>query len=381
MDARAWLRRLPAWPPDVAVALVVVALELVNLAVRAPAPDGGAPDAALLIATGVPLLWRRRFPVTVGVIVATATIVIAALGVPHLGLAVLVVIYGVAARGRDPLRLGFAVLTLVATVLVPVFTPDDLSDIPRNLALYAATWVLGTLQRQRAAHTAELERRAAQLLAQREENARLAAEVERGRIARELHDVIAHAMSVIVVQTGAARAIAGADPERADRILARVEAVGQESLAEVRHVLGRVSAAGEAAPLRPRPGLQSLEELLRRFRDAGLPVELTVAGERRPLTASADLAAYRIVQESLTNALKYAERPTRVAVRLAYERDRLVVEVADDGARAAGGGANGGYGLQGIRERAAALGGTATSGLQPGGGFAVRVTLPDEGRA
>ena len=380
MTGRVQPPTVPAWLPDLAIALAVATLELVNLVAAGRTPHGAVLDAGLLMASAVPLLARRRFPLAVAAIVAVAVVALAALGVPHLGLAMLVALYGIAAFSPVLVRAAFAALTVAATVAVPLLTPDDPADIPRNLALFGAAWLLGALHRQRTAYTGELERRAEQLLAQQQENARLAADVERGRIARELHDVIAHALSVMIVQTGAARTISTSDPEHADRLLARVEAVGQDSLSELRDVLGRLRTGGDAAPLEPRPGLAHLDELVHRFQATGLPVELAITGKRRHVSASVDLAAYRIVQEGLTNALKHAQRPTRVEVKLAFTPTDIALEVRDDAPQRSKAVANGGHGLSGIRERAALLGGSAAAGPIAGGGFRVSAVLPADQR-
>jgi signal transduction histidine kinase len=223
---------------------------------------------------------------------------------------------------------------------------------------------------------------------------------ERGRIARELHDVVAHSVSVMVVQAGAARRTMAASPDQATTALGQIESTGRQALVELRRLLGllRDGDRGDGAALTPQPGLEHLESLAAAAREAGLPVEVTVEGEPRPLPAGVDLSAYRIVQEALTNSLKHAG-PARARVRVCYGREALEVQVTDDGrgersAARAGEGLvvvtigpdgvlelpgrrdGGGHGLIGMRERVALFGGTLEAGADPGGGYRVAARLP-----
>lgn len=204
--------------------------------------------------------------------------------------------------------------------------------------------------------------------------ARDAVALERSRIARELHDVVAHSLSVMVVQAGAARAILHRDPGAAERALLSIEGSGRTGLAEMRRLL---SADGEAAPsLAPQPGLDQLDELLSRMRATGLDVELIIEGDVRPVDASIDLSAYRIVQEALTNTMRHGEEGAHARVVLRYDDDAIEVEVTDDGRGPPTGADGSGRGLLGMRERVAFLGGEIRTAARPGGGFMVHARIP-----
>jgi signal transduction histidine kinase len=201
---------------------------------------------------------------------------------------------------------------------------------------------------------------------------------ERARIAREMHDVVAHSLSVIVSQAQGGAYVAGSQPERAARALETIAETGREALADMRGLLGVLRADPDAAapaPEDPQPGLADLPELVARVRAAGLPVELTETGTPRRLGAATGLAAYRLVQESLTNTLKHGGPAARAEVRLQWTDEELAVTVTDDGDGPASTGA-GGQGLVGMRERAAVVGGRAEAGPRPGGGFAVTARFP-----
>jgi signal transduction histidine kinase len=230
-----------------------------------------------------------------------------------------------------------------------------------------------TLNRNRA-QAAEAEARAARAEREREERARAAVAEDRARIARELHDVVGHSVSVMTVQAGAVRRLLKPEQEREREALLVVEQTGREALAEMRRMVGVLRHPEEAPALAPQPGLEQLERLVAQAREAGLPVELRVEGERRPLPPGIDLAAYRAVQEGLTNTRKHAEAE-RVEVVVRYGDDRVNVTVADDGSgRATGRGR--GHGLVGMRERIALYGGELDAGPRAEGGYELRVSLP-----
>ena len=228
--------------------------------------------------------------------------------------------------------------------------------------------------RRRAQAAAELERRAIRLEREREERTRAAVEAERARIARDLHDVIAHSVSVMTVQAGAARLLLAESPERARAPLLSVEETGRQALAEMRRLLGILRTEDDEPALAPQPGMADLSALLERVRQAGLPVELAVEGGPEALPPGVDLAAYRIVQEALTSALEHAGRAgARVTVR--YERGALELEIADDGATGRDdGGIRGG--LVAMRERVSVYGGELEAGPRSEGGYAVCAHLP-----
>jgi signal transduction histidine kinase len=242
-------------------------------------------------------------------------------------------------------------------------------------AVFAAAWALGDGLRARRAYLAELEARAERSEREQEERARRAAAEEQARIARELHDVISHNVSVMVVQAAAGGDVFATHPERAREALGSIESTGREALAELRRLLGVVRPADEEdrPGFVPQPGLARLPELIEQVTSAGLRVELTVAGEPRKLPAGVDLSAFRIVQEALTNTLKHAQA-SKADVALRYGGASLELEVVDDGSGAGAGGA--GRGIIGMRERAALFGGRLDAGRRPSGGFAVRATLP-----
>jgi len=219
-----------------------------------------------------------------------------------------------------------------------------------------------------------LEARAARLEREREENARAAVAAERARIARELHDMVAHAVSVIVVKAEAADAVLDRQPEIAHAQLAAIQRTGRQAIAEMGRLLGMLRQDGAANELAPQPSLDQLDALLEQIRSAGLPTEIQVHGEPRPLAPSVDLAAYRLVQEALTNALKHAGPAATATVDVGYTHDTVAIEVGDTGRGSNG--TDGGHGLIGMRERVALYGGTLKTGPRPGGGFCVAATLP-----
>jgi signal transduction histidine kinase len=222
----------------------------------------------------------------------------------------------------------------------------------------------------------ELEQRAARLERERDERTRAAIAEERRRIARELHDVIAHTVSVMTVQAGAARLLLDDEPERAVEPLLAVEETGRQALAEIGRLLGILrEGEGEIAFAR-RPGMADLDALVEHARRAGLAVEVAVEGRPSALAPGVDLAAYRIVQEALTNALKHSG-PTHAEVTVRYGGGAVDLEIANDG-RVVSAGDRGGHGLVGMRERAALYGGELEAGPRTGGGYAVRARLPVE---
>lgn len=197
---------------------------------------------------------------------------------------------------------------------------------------------------------------------------------ERQRIARELHDVIAHSVSVMTVQAGAVRRLLQPEQERERLALEAIEATGREALTEMRRLVGLLREQGASAEFSPQPSMRAVDVLVGTVREAGLPVELAVEGEPAELPPGVDLAAYRIIQEALTNALKYAG-PANAWVTVRWRDRELEVEIANDG-RSGSGGDGGGHGLVGLRERVALVGGTIASGPRPGGGFVVTAQLP-----
>jgi signal transduction histidine kinase len=350
-------------------------------------PTAGWLNAALLLAVALPLGLRRRMPIAVWVVTGSMAVVRVGLGFPNgflVTFPVLVAVYSVAANETWRYSLAVAIVT---ALVIPVSFAFDwanrggayLPDVPYNYALFGSAWMLGDNLRQRRERLRDLEQRARRMQAEQEERERRAVGEERARIARELHDLVAHSLSVIVLQAGAARRIVAGQPERAGPAFSSIEAVGREALAEMRRLVGILrkesSAPGE---LEPQPSLARLEELVERVRGAGLEISLREEGERPALPPGVDLSAFRIVQEALTNTLQHA-RASHAEVAITYGIRRLEVSVRDDGVGPAGhGGRSGGHGLIGMRERVAMFGGELDATGPPGGGFRIRATLPIE---
>ncbi len=241
---------------------------------------------------------------------------------------------------------------------------DYLGNAIFFLAIFGGLWLAGRAIRRRR-------QRERELIVERDEGARAAVAEERARIARELHDVVAHAISVIVLQARGARHADGAERDAA---LDAIESTGAKALAEMRRLLQILRDDGEGADLAPQPSVLALGQLVSQVRDAGLPVDLHVEGQPRELPPGVDVSAYRIVQEALTNTLRHAG-PARAEVRVRYATDGLELEISDTGQGSAA--ANGGgHGLTGMRERVAVFGGKLESGPREGGGFSVRARLP-----
>jgi signal transduction histidine kinase len=277
-------------------------------------------------------------------------------------------------RGRLAVGLGLAgvwIDDVIATAPLSEYLFD-------GVALCLVPWAAGRMIRERTARERAYRASAERLDAEREQRAQTAAWGERARIARELHDVIAHSVSVMVIQAGGARTVMQAEPERAIASLRLVERAGREALAEMRRLLGVLGSGDNPRALAPQPSLDDIGELVSRTRDSGLATTLVIEGEASTLSPALDLCAYRIVQEALTNAIKHAG-PARAAVRVLWSDGALELEIADDGGGSIAANAHahsGGHGIAGMRERAALHGGSIEAGTDDGGGFAVRAHLP-----
>jgi signal transduction histidine kinase len=382
-------RRLPAsaWVFDSALALVAASLPAA-LYVFEP-PDSGLPrgrfvlGCALVLLHTLPLVARRRFPGTVLALVVGSGLAFAALDLPpaFLGVAILVAVYSVAAYGSWSVALaGLAgvEVALVAVQLTPGRT--GVGTLVHNLGGVAAAWLLGHFAHNYRTYAARLEERTTELEQAREELARRAVTEERLRLARELHDVVAHAMSVIAVQSGVGAHVADTNPQEAAKALAAIEATSRAALEELRRLLGVLRQEDEPqGALAPVPGLADLDSLLAEVGKAGLAVKLQINGTRPPLPAGVDLSAYRIVQEALTNVVKHAG-PAHAQVVVGYRDQDVTVEVIDDGrgtvTSASDGRVGTGHGLIGMRERVQVFGGDLETGPRPGGGFRVAARLP-----
>jgi signal transduction histidine kinase len=361
-----WLRRHPTLV-DVAIVLALAA-GYVGGAAHGRHWTYAVPLAALLVA---PLLVRRRHPRGVLAAVTAMWIVYVAVvgNVPPVPTAVAVYTVAVSLARTEALRAGgVAIAASTVAALALRNWHGALSDL---IGLVAA-WVIGDNLGTRRAYMRALEERADRLEREQEsERARAVAE-EQARIARELHDVVAHSVSVMVVQAAAANDVFDTRPDGAREALRAIEATGRGALAELRRLLGAVHD-GETE-YAPQPGLDRLDALVAQVRAAGLAVSFSVVGEPRQLSAGVDLSAYRIVQEALTNTLKHANA-SRAEVSLRYEDEAVDVEVRDDGT-GGGNGAGAGRGLIGMRERVAAFGGSLEAGPAAAGGFAVKARFP-----
>jgi signal transduction histidine kinase len=336
-----------------------------------------APAVAIAVLT---LLARRRFPFAAP---ASFWLLCAALSFVDGRLVtfpVTVYLFGLAAayllgsltdatRGRE----GLLIVVASAAIIVANMPDAGAGEFILVPSVFALGWLGGFAFRQRDVQAAEAEERAMQAEREREAAARLAVAEERARIARELHDIVAHALSVMVLQVGAVRHklpdALGEDKEA----LEDVERAGRTALTEMRRLLGAMRERGHEAELEPQPGLENLEALVKRVRSTGLPVRLHVEGEPLPLPRALDLSAYRIVQEGLTNVLKHADA-SHAEVMVRHAGDAVQLEIKDDG-RGPGGGDGLGHGLVGIRERVKLYGGDMTAGPANGGGFVLSASL------
>ena len=372
------------WEFDVLIVVLAVAAVL-EVAIRrdnADAPQTtlwfGIPAAAVIVLW---LLARRRFPfgapAAFWLLAAAASFVDGRL-IPFpagLYLAGMLAAF-LLGNLRDAIlaRVGLAViLGSMATIIFnrPGHSPGELVFIP---LLFGIAWLAGFALNARAEQADAAEARAAQAERERETAARIAVAEERARIARELHDIVAHAVSVMVLQVGAVRHKLPEELADESGALRGVEQAGRTALAEMRRLLSAMRRDGDDLELAPQPGLGGVGALVAEIGRAGLPVTLHVEGEAAPLPRAIDLSAYRIVQEGLTNALKHA-RAHRADVTLRYAPDELQIEVRDDGT--GGGASNGpGYGLVGVGERVKIYGGTMTAGAAPDGGFVLGARLP-----
>lgn len=370
------VRRPTARPPvfDLALSGVLVVAGLVeSMTVETTMPRWA--HAAITTTVMVALAFRRSFPLAVLVVALAAIIVGGRPDTPFVLFgAVVVACYsaGQFLEGRRALvGLFVAVGPAGLGLALDGGKPADLTAV---VVLYGGPWVVGRLVQQQTRRADDADARATEIEATDADRRAQAALEERARIARELHDIISHSISVITVQTQAVRRRLDPDQVAEARDLAAVESTARQAMVELRRLFGVLRADGERAPLAPQPGLDQLPRLLERSREADLPVELRIEGVPTPLSPGIDLTAYRIVQESLTNALKHAG-DAHVTVTLGYTPTELAITVVDDGrGRAAVNGT--GHGLVGMRERVSLFGGRLDVGPRGEGGFAVHAVLP-----
>jgi signal transduction histidine kinase len=387
-----WLRRHPMLMDGGLAAVLVflgtastVATFFGNRSAMVPGRLAGIP---LGVALAVPVVFRRAHPVGA----FAAAIVIGGLQVlfdirPNAtDLVIVILLYTLAAYTPRRISIaGLAICLVGSAAAVARWMPDSLSLL--NAVLVGAiifagpsviAWVVGDSMRYRRAYYTSLEDRAARLEAERDAQAQVAAAAERARIARELHDVIAHNVSVMVVQADGASYALLTDPDRARQALAAIASTGRQALTEMRRMLGvlrRDDDSGEPGRA-PLPGIGQLDELLEQTRATGLAVSFTVEGVPQPLPDGAALAAYRIVQESLTNTRKHGGPRAAAEVTLRYLEDALLLRITDDGWGSAAASDGAGHGLTGMRERVAACGGWVQAGPRPSGGYQVTARLP-----
>ena len=374
---------------DLLIALLAVA-SMVEIVVGQARPGSGAPTTtpwfcvpaiAVLVS---PLFARRRFPFAAPAAFWLLAVAVSLVdwGVTTFPISLFVV--GMAAAfllgnlGNE-LQVGIGLCVAIAgsatvVYLIPGHSVAQMIFIPLQ---YAVSWLAGFAIRESSEQAADAERRASTAERERDAAARIAVAEERARIARELHDIVAHAVSVMVLQVGAVRHKLPGNLAEDREALKRVEQAGRTALGEMRHLLMAMRREGDEVELVPQPGLESIDALLEKVSRAGLPVQLHVEGDPFPVPRAIDLSAYRIVQEGLTNALKHA-RATHADVTLRYEPEELRLEIRDDGVGAESTDGHG-HGLVGVRERVKIYGGEMAAGKANGSGFILSTRLPFAG--
>ena len=338
-------------------------------------------DVLAMLAITLPLFLRRRFPfgapVAVGAAIAASSFVdghlIPSGLITNLAAISAFVLMGMV-RDRTQAIAGLAYGLGVAAIVIHNDPNAGASNFVFISLVFAIAWTIGLLVSRKFHEADEARERAIEAERQREVRARLAVSDERARIARELHDVVGHSVSVMTVQASAARRLLRPHQDKEREALLVVEKTGREALAEMRRMVGVLRRPEEAPALAPQPSLEQIEGLIEHTREAGLPVELRIEGEPIELPAGIDLTAYRLVQEGLTNTLKHA-RAQRAEVVVRYEDGYVELTVSDDGS-GGGNGGGGGHGLVGMRERVSVYGGELEAGRRAGGGFRLRARLP-----
>ncbi|MFF0576769.1 sensor histidine kinase [Streptosporangium saharense] len=380
---RAWLHDRPL-VPDAALAVVTTALAVLLLR-SVPSPEGAqdGPAVVLTVACCLSLALRRRAPFPLLLVVCLAGVALATLGLDGLPLwpAVLVLVYTVAAHRGLALSLcglAWSFVCHFASAAVGGTLGDWGLHLPVTV-LTVTLWITGRSVRLRRAYLEELRDRARRTEWAREADTRAARAEERSRIARELHDVVAHHVSVMTVQASAARRVLATNPEGAREALSAIEEMGRTAMAEMRNIVGVLRTDTSPAERNPQPGVAEIPALVDQMREAGLRAQLWVEGVPGALPPGVDLAAYRLVQEALTNSLRHAGPLARAWVTVRHEHGQLAVQVEDDGRGTngeSGAGEGSGHGLVGIRERVALYGGVLRIGPRPEGGFEVNARFP-----
>lgn len=390
--------RIEPWLLDASITVVLAVTAVVALFVYTD-PSGiefteaDALGVALVLVITAPLIVRRRFPVSAALVIAGGLLAFTVVdyAFPTAAAVLLIAVYTTANYASLSASLLVTAVQLAVSTAYTVASanrhPEQSMDLPASIMISAllilGAWGIGRAVRSRRLYTAELEDRARRLERANDVEVRAAIAEERSRIARELHDVVAHHVSVMTVQAAGARRSLHRDVERTAVALQAIEDVGRAALAEMRRVVGVLRTpdgddrGAEPATLAPQPGLGDLALLAEQMRDAGLPVRIQVEGEAGPVPVGVDLAAFRVIQEALTNTIKHAG-PSTATVHVQYLPAEVHVEICDDGhgLAAALEGRRPGHGLLGMRERVALYGGTLAAGPRRGGGYEVRAKIP-----
>ena len=372
---------------DMAVAVVACVVAELELALSHGIQGPAWVNAIAAAGSTLPIAARRRWPLAVAVTVAAVVVWQEALNGDLTENSVMplltfpMAVYGVAAW-CDRRRAFAGLVAVLVLIWVEVLLSDNTvtGDFLFTALLVFGPWLVGRIVAARVELAAELSDKADRLEREQEKQAQLAVVEERARIARELHDVVAHNVSVMVVQAAAARRMIDHDASKAKEALGSVEQTGRSALREMRRVVGMLGQRDEELALAPQPSVDELDWLIDRAREAGLEVDLTIEGEKKRLESGVDLSAFRIVQEALRNTLKHAG-PARAQVTLRYGEHDVEVDVSDNGRGVrtpADNGAVTGQGLLGMRERVAMLGGEIEAGYRKDGGFGVHARLPFE---
>jgi len=362
-----WLRQRP-WLSDLGL-FVLVLLPTVGVATR---HEHAALGAVLAGAETVPLLFRRQRPVAALAIVTAIAVAMIVLGVWLLPFQLAIALYTLAAAParRSTWAVGLTAILAITLAIAVAGNYPEFGDSAARVVFLVAAWLFGDSLGSRRAYVREIEEKAARLERERDSEARRVVAEEQARIARELHDVVAHALSVIVVQAGAAEEVFRVDPARAEAPIHAIDTAARAALSDLRRVLGILQ---DDADYEPQPSLERLDGLISQVRATGLQVDLQIEGVERRVPTTVDLSAYRIIQEALTNTIKHAEAAhARVSVRYG---DDLQLEIRDDG-RGAQNGQLAGHGLTGMRQRAAMLGGSIEAKSSASGGYLVTARLP-----
>ena len=378
-----WLRRHPL-AADSILAGILCALA-VGAHWNAPLPPHGTDPSVLgtvlVCLTALPIALRRRHPIAVLAVVAIAEETVGIIGYPNSGwVSLMIAVYTLAAhcsgKPRAVTAKIFAVCTLIVLVSGLFASKLEVGDFVSSIVFLVGAFVLGDNLQRRRLHVAELADKVEQADRERELIAQQRTQDERSRIARELHDVVAHSVSLMIIQAGAARRSIATSPERAEDALRSLEATGRQAMDELRRVLGVLRTAEiDGSQLSPQPSLSHVRELV--DGDPSLAVELHETGQPPlDIPPSVELSLFRVVQEALTNVRKHAGQVRHVGVTISYEPEQIVVQVVDDGRGASVALNADGHGLVGMRERMALCGGSVSAGPKPGGGWQVRASAP-----